>query len=62
MTLDRILGFVIGTILVGIGLKVGESLFKESKILFKELFDKESKSEDKKYKEQFMDANIIPSS
>jgi hypothetical protein len=29
MTIERIMGFVLGTILVGIGLKIGEMAYKE---------------------------------
>jgi hypothetical protein len=62
MTIDRILGFAIGTILVGIGLKVGECIYKDAKVLFKDVFGKKPSPEKENNTNPLADATIVPSS
>jgi hypothetical protein len=43
MTIGRILGFVAGTILMGIGVKCGELIFKQLEKKFKEKMEENKK-------------------
>jgi hypothetical protein len=43
MTIGRILGFIAGTLLMGIGAKCGELLFKELEKKFKEKMEEHKK-------------------
>jgi hypothetical protein len=63
MTFDRILGFAIGTILAGIGFKIGECVFKKAETeITKALEKRKIFSGEEKYKDKFMDPTIVQGS